>query len=449
MKPRVLIADDEQRMARSIQLALERSGMECETAASGADALSAYRTNGADAVVTDWRMPGMDGVELMERLHELDPELPVVIVTAHADVPSAVAAMKKGAFDYVTKPFDNDDLRTVVQRALDLTRLRRENHWLRNRLAGDDPAAGIVAESARMNEVLDLVRRVAPSRATVLIQGESGTGKEVIAKLIHHCSDRVGRAFIAVNCKAFAEGVLESELFGHEKGAFTGANEPRAGCFERADGGTIFLDEIGEVSEAFQAKLLRVLQESEVLRVGGDVPRKIDVRVVAATNRRLDEEVRAGRFREDLFFRLNVIPIALAPLRERREDLLPLALHFLEVHRARGGYRRSLGDAAIQAIMAHAWPGNVRELENAIERAVILAKGDVIEPEDLLLFSLASAPVDASEEGTLQETLDRATRERIERALEKTGGKKAEAAAELGIDRTTLFRLMRRLGMDR
>jgi DNA-binding NtrC family response regulator len=445
MKPRVLIVDDEVRMARSIEVALARSGMECECCHSGDEALASFQKSGADLALTDWRMPGMDGVELMERLHAIDPDLPVVIVTAHADVPSAVAAMKKGAFDYVAKPFDNDDLRAVVQRALDLTSLRRENRWLRQRLAGEDPARAIVAESEAMKAVVELAARVAPSRATVLIQGESGTGKEVIAKLIHHLSDRVGRPFVAVNCKAFAEGVLESELFGHEKGAFTGANEERAGCFERADAGTLFLDEIGEVSEAFQAKLLRVLQESEVLRVGGRSVRKIDVRVVAATNRRLDEEVRAGRFREDLFFRLNVIPIAIAPLRDRREDVLPLARHFLEVHRARGGYRRSLGEAAEATIVAHPWPGNVRELENAIERAVILAKNEIIEPEDLLLFSVASAP---ATHGTLQETLDRATYDRIHSALMKTGGRKAEAAAELGIDRTTLYRLMKRLGVD-
>jgi DNA-binding NtrC family response regulator len=448
MKPRVLIADDEPRMARSIQVALERCGMECALAGSGEEALASFEESGADAVVTDWRMPGMDGVELMDALHRLDAELPVVIVTAHADVPSAVAAMKRGAFDYVTKPFDNDELRAVVQRALDLTRLRRENRWLRQRIAGDDPAASLVAESPRMKAVIDLVRRVAPSRATVLIQGESGTGKEVVAKLIHHCSDRVGHAFVAVNCKAFAEGVLESELFGHERGAFTGAAEARAGCFERAGGGTLFLDEIGEVSESFQAKLLRVLQESEVLRVGGSSPRKVDVRVVAATNRRLDEEVRAGRFREDLFFRLNVIPLALAPLRERKEDLLPLAKHFLEVHRARGGYTRTLGEAAVRSIMSHPWPGNVRELENTIERAVILAREETIQPEDLLLAPAAPAPAEHTGDATLLETLDRATRERIARAMAKTGGKKAEAAAELGVDRTTLFRLMKKLGMS-
>jgi DNA-binding NtrC family response regulator len=447
MKPRVLIVDDEPKMARSIEVALARSGMECECSGSGEEALALFRKNGADVALTDWRMPGMDGLELMEKLHAIDPELPVVVVTAHADVPSAVAAMKKGAFDYVTKPFDNDELRAVVQRALDLTRLRRENQWLRERLAGDDPARAIVAESAAMKAVLELVERVAPSRATVLIQGESGTGKEVIAKLIHHLSDRVGRPFVAINCKAFAEGVLESELFGHERGAFTGANEPRAGCFERADGGTIFLDEIGEVSESFQAKLLRVLQENEVLRVGGEAPRKIDVRVIAATNRKLDEEVRAGRFREDLFFRLNVIPIALAPLRDRRQDLLPLAEHFLDVHRARGGYRRRLGETAAAAISAHAWLGNVRELENAIERAVILAKEETIQAEDLLLFTLGAPPA-PSLEGTLQETLDRATKDRILAALAKSGGKKAEAAAELGVDRTTLYRLMKKLDLD-
>ncbi len=448
MSPRVLIVDDEPKMARAMEVALGRSGMECETAGSGEAALDAFRARPADAVISDWRLGGMDGLELMRRLHELVPEVPVIIVTAHADVPSAVAAMKLGAFDYVTKPFDNDELRATVQRALDLTHLRRENRWLRERLAGEDPASGLIAESASMRAVIDLVRRVAPSRATVLIQGESGTGKEVIAKLIHHLSDRVGHPYVAVNCKAFAEGVLESELFGHERGAFTGAAEARAGCFERAHGGTLFLDEIGDVSPSFQAKLLRVLQESEVLRVGGESPRKIDVRVVTATNRRLDAEVRAGRFREDLYFRLNVIPIALAPLRARPEDLLPLALHFLERHRTHGGWTKTLDETAALALQRHSWPGNVRELENAIERAVLLARSERIEPEDLLLTSLAPEPTETGEEGTLQEALDRATRDRILTALERTGGRKADAAAALGVDRTTLYRLMRKLDLS-
>ncbi|MFN8602716.1 MAG: sigma-54 dependent transcriptional regulator, partial [Candidatus Binatia bacterium] len=412
MKPRILVVDDEERMASVVAMALARAGYECETCNGGEAAIAAVEARGADAVVTDWRMPGMDGIELLRRLHEKRPALPVILITAHGSVPSAVAAMREGAFDYLTKPFDNDELRALVGRALDLTRLERENRYLKQEVASRYAPDAMVAESARSKELLDLVRRVAPSKATVLIQGESGTGKELVARLLHYWSDRVGQPFVAVNCKAFAEGVLESELFGHEKGAFTGAAASRAGCFERAQGGTLFLDEIGEVSLDFQAKLLRVLQEGEVLRVGGTQARKIDVRVVAATNRVLRDEVQAGRFRDDLFFRLNVIPVQLAPLRERREDVLPLVHHFLARHAAGGGRRLTLSPEAERAIAEHAWPGNVRELENVMERAVVLARGDVITPEDLLLeqtlgpSAAQRATVDTS--GTLQECLDRA-----------------------------------------
>jgi transcriptional regulator with PAS, ATPase and Fis domain len=303
----------------------------------------------------------------------------------------------------------------------------------------------IVAESKRSQEMLGLVRRVAPSRSTVLIQGESGTGKELVARLLHYWSDRVGRPFLAVNCKAFAEGVLESELFGHEKGAFTGATAARAGCFERATSGTLFLDEIGEVSPDFQAKMLRVLQDSEVLPVGGNKPRPFDVRVIAATNRPLREEVAAGRFREDLYFRLNVIPIQLAPLRERREDIPPLARHFLRRYADEAGRQLSLSDEAEQALLAHAWPGNVRELENAIERAVVLARDESVKSEDLLLEQ--STQSSESTQGSLQDALDQTAAARIRAALETANGQRAEAAHALGIERTTLYRMMKRLGI--
>ena len=307
----------------------------------------------------------------------------------------------------------------------------------------------MVAESARSRELLALIRRVAPSRATVLVQGESGTGKELVARLLHFWSDRVARPFVAVNCKAFAEGVLESELFGHEKGAFTGALAARAGCFERAEGGTLFLDEIGEISPDFQAKLLRVLQESEVLRVGGSAPRRFDVRIVGATNRALRDEVAAGRFREDLFFRLNVIPMQLAPLRERREDVLPLAERFLARFAGDAGRTLRFGGDATAALLAHRWPGNVRELENAVERGVVLARGTEITPEDLLLED--TPPTDApaaAVDGTLQDCLDRAAAVRIRAALAAAGRNRAAAAQALGIERTTLYRMMKRLGID-
>jgi DNA-binding NtrC family response regulator len=446
VKPRILVVDDEERMAAVVAAALARGGLECETCASGEAALAALDARGADAVVTDWKMPGMDGMELLRRLHAKRPGLPVVMLTAFGNVPAAVAAMREGAFDYVIKPFDNDELRACVARALDLSRLERENRYLRQEVGSRYAPASVVAESARSRELLALVRRVAPSKAAVLIQGESGTGKELVARLVHFWSDRVAGPFVAVNCKAFAEGVLESELFGHEKGAFTGAVGARAGCFERASGGSLFLDEIGDVTPEFQAKLLRVLQEGEVLRVGGAAPRPVDVRVITATNRVLRDEVAAGRFREDLFFRLNVIPLQLAPLRERREDVLPLACHFLARHTAEAGGGLVLTPAAEQALLAHAWPGNVRELENAIERGVVLARGRAIEPEDMLLHETvdAAAPVAGS---SLQEAMDGAAAARLRAALEQAGGNRAEAARQLGIDRTTLYRLMKRLGV--
>jgi DNA-binding NtrC family response regulator len=446
MTPRILVVDDEERMAEVVANALRRAGWTCETCAGGEAALAALDARGADAVVTDWKMPGMDGMELLRRIRARRAELPVILLTAHGSVPAAVAAMREGAFDYVTKPFDNDELRAVVARALALERLERENRWLRQEVGSRYAPDAVVAESARSRDLLALVQRVAPSKATVLIQGESGTGKELVARLLHYWSDRVGRPFVAVNLKAFAEGVLESELFGHEKGAFTGAVAARAGCFERASGGTLFLDEIGEIAPEFQVKLLRVLQEGEVLRVGGTAPRPVDVRVVAATNRVLRDEIAAGRFREDLFFRLNVIPLQLAPLRERPEDVVPLARHFLARHAADAGRALAFSPEAEAALAAHAWPGNVRELENAVERAVVLCRGAVIGAEDLLL---EAAPVrsTASLDGSLQEHLDRAAAARIRAALEAAGGQRAEAARVLGVDRTTLYRLMKRLGV--
>jgi len=445
---RIVIVDDEPRMAAVVAMALERDGHACEQCGSAADALAAVEARGADVVVTDLRMPDMDGLELLRRLRAARPELPIILLTAHASVPSAVAAMRDGAFDYIAKPFDNDELRALVGRALDLTQLRSENRWLRKELGSRYAPDAIVAESPRSRELLELIRRVAPSRATVLVQGESGTGKELVARLLHFWSERVARPFVAVNCKAFAEGVLESELFGHEKGAFTGAATARAGCFERADGGTMFLDEIGEIGADFQAKLLRVLQESEVLRVGGATPRRFDVRVVCATNRSLREEVAAGRFREDLFFRLNVIPVQLAPLRERREDVLPLAERFLERHARDAGRTLHFGAEATAALLAHRWPGNVRELENAVERAVVLARDGEITPEDLLLEDQPRVAASAvAEDGTLQECLDRAAEARIRAALAASGQNRNSAAQALGIERTTLYRMMKRLGI--
>jgi len=441
---RVLIVDDEPRMADSIAVALRRRGHVCVVAGSGSEALVRHSEQGADVVITDLKMPGMDGLELLDKLAEVAPGVPVIVLTAHGDVPSAVDAMQRGAFHFLTKPFDNDELRSLVARALELTGLRRENRALRGELQKRG-GAELVAASAPMRELLMLVDRAARSTAAVLLYGETGTGKEVIARRLHLASDRALGPFVAVNSTAFSAGVLESELFGHERGAFTGASSARAGCFERADGGTLLLDEIGEISLEFQAKLLRVLQEGEVLRVGGDRPRQVDVRIVTATNRDLRRDVERGRFREDLFFRLAVIPVHVPPLRLRHDDVLLLADHFLGRHAKSTGRALYFSDDARRALTQHAWPGNVRELENAVERAVVLARGDSIGPEDLLLVAEREA---AAQAGSLQDALDRAAEERIRSTLKAAGGRRADAAVALGIERTTLYRLMKRLGID-
>ncbi|MGH0033165.1 MAG: sigma-54-dependent transcriptional regulator [Myxococcota bacterium] len=450
MKSRVAILDDEQRMVDIIGMVLRREGHEVATFTDADEALAALEKQPVDLLLTDLKMPGGDGLSVLRRAREVLPELPVILITAHATVSTAIEAMRAGAFDYVEKPFDNTELKTLVQRALDVTRLSRENRYLRAELGSRYSEGAIVAESAALREVLDRVRRAARSPSTVLVSGESGTGKELVARAVHYHSDRVGRPFVAVNCKALASGVLESELFGHEKGAFTGADRAREGIFERADGGTVFLDEVGETDADFQAKLLRVLQERVVQRVGGSEERPVDVRVVAASNRDLRAEVAGGRFREDLFFRLAVIPIHLPPLRERPEDVLPLARHFLAQWNQRLG--RSLAgwsDEAEALLVAHPWPGNARELENAIERGVVLAAGERIEIDDLLLEPPADAgagPAAGAGSGgeSLQAFLDRATREHLLRALEAADGKRVEAARALGVDRTTLYRLMRK-----
>jgi DNA-binding NtrC family response regulator len=447
MKPRLIVLDDEQRMVDILAMVLRREGYEVYPFVHAREALEAVRAEPFDLLITDLKMPDLDGLTILRQAKTLVAELPVILLTAHATVATAVAAIRDGAFDYVEKPFDNDELKVLVQRALDVTRLARENRYLRAELKHRYALDALVAESAAMHDVLDLARRAARSRSTVLITGESGTGKEMIARTVHYHSDRVGQPFVAVNCKAFAEGVLESELFGHEKGAFTGADRAKPGLFERADGSTLFLDEIGEISVDFQGKLLRVLQERTCQRVGGTEERTVDVRVVAATNRELRAEVAAGRFREDLYFRLAVIPIHLPPLRERHEDILPLARHFLAKWTAELS-RKLLGwtPEVETLLLNHTWPGNVRELENTIERGAVLARGERIAIEDLLI---EVEPEGALKDGTdtpgdLQSFLDHAAAERIRAVLKEVGGARLEAARRLGIDRTTLYRLMRR-----
>ena len=445
MKPRIAVLDDEPRMVDIIGMVLRREGYDVQPFSEPAAALSALEKQPFDLLLTDLKMPGLDGVDVLTRARELDPELPVILITAHATLQTAVEAMRRGAFDYVEKPFDNTELKTLVKRALDVRRLSRENRYLRAELAQRHSLEAVISESAAMREVFDLARRAARSRSTVLLTGESGVGKELVARAVHFHSDRVGSPFVAANCKAFAEGVLESEIFGHEKGAFTGADRARPGLFERAQSGTLFLDEIGEISPDFQAKLLRVLQERQVQRVGGNDVREVDVRVVAATNRDLRAEAAASRFREDLYFRLAVIPIHIPPLRERADDLLPLARHFLarwsaELEREITGWSPEVE----RFLVTHGWPGNVRELENTIERGVVLARGTTLELDDLLLDPEAPSTSPAAAGRGLQEFLDAAAADQIRAVLAETGGVRVEAARRLGIDRTTLYRLMRK-----
>jgi DNA-binding NtrC family response regulator len=429
-------------------MVLRREGYEVVAHTQGEAALAALGDEPFDLLITDLRMPAPDGLEVLRRARATDPSLPVILMTAHATIATAIEAMKQGAVDYVEKPFNNDELKALAKRALDLNRLARENRYLRAEARSRHSVGRIVAASPAMQDVLALVRRSARAPSTVLVTGESGTGKELVARAIHYESDRVGGPFVAANCKAFAEGVLESELFGHEKGAFTGADAARAGLFEEAHGGTLFLDEIGEVSPDFQAKLLRVLQEKQVRRVGGAGVRPVDVRLVAATNRDLRAEVSAGRFREDLYFRLAVIPIHLPPLRDRREDVLPLARHFLAKWREELG--RSVegwSEEVERYLREHSWPGNVRELENTFERGVALARGPRIEMDDLLLDPVSDAAGGGDAQG-LHDFLEGAAMDRIRAVLSETGGKRVEAARRLGVDRTTLYRLIRKYGIE-
>ncbi len=454
MSARIAVVDDAARMAEVLAMVLRSDGHEVQAFTRPQALLTTLEREprAFDLVLTDLKMPQIDGLQLLDRLMTLDQDLPVILITAHATVDTAIAAMKAGAFDYLQKPIDNEACRAAARRALEHGRLRRENKVLRGQLQQQWGQEDVIVESEAMVSALDLARRAAASKATVLLTGESGTGKEVVARLIHARSPRAGAPFEAVNCKAFASGVLESELFGHEKGAFTGAERARPGLFERAHGGTVLLDEIGDIDASFQAKLLRVLQEGEVRRVGGDNARKVDVRVIAATRADLNHEVAEGRFRDDLFFRLAVIPIGVPPLRDRRADILPLARHFL--FRAASSQSRPVqgwSEDVERWLVQHDWPGNVRELANSIERGVVLARTETIEMDDLLVGQLggqeaANASPQAGQ--TLHQWLDTQAAERIRMELERARGVRVDAARALGIERTTLFRLMRKYGLS-
>lgn len=445
LTPRIAVVDDEVRMALVLAMVLRREGYEVVDFNRAADFLAAFDAEPFDLVMTDLKMPDMDGIALLGELSRRAVGVPVVLLTAHGTVANAIEAMKLGAYDFVEKPFDNKACMALVRRALEHTRLERENRYLRAALPQNHRLSDVIVESEPMRQVFDLARRAAKSRATVLVSGESGTGKELVARSIHYHSQRVGEPFVGINCKAFASSVLESELFGHARGAFTGAHADRKGVFARAHRGTLFLDEIGDVDMAFQTKLLRVLQEHEVQPVGAAMPTPVDVRVVAATNRDLRLEVREGRFREDLYFRLAVIPIHLPPLRQRRAEIIPLARHFLS--RWRQELSRDLHGwtPEVEAfLVSHDWPGNVRELENTIERAAVLAPDPVITLADLMLDE-AGAPL--SIDATLEAALNATTTRHVRAALAHHDTRQAAADA-LGIDRTTIYRLMKRHGIS-
>ncbi len=458
---RVLIVDDEANLRKVLAATLKREGYDVATAADGDAALEELREGGADVVVTDLVMPQRDGLSLLREIQARSPEIPVIVITAHGTVDSAVEALRLGAFDYITKPFEQEELKRVIAKA---TRTRALG--AASVVADERGRAQIVGSSPAIQRVLELIERVADSPSTVLITGESGTGKELVAHRIHDLSARRGRALIKINVAAIPKELIESELFGYEKGAFTGAVTSKPGRFELADGGTLFLDEIGEVPAEIQVKLLRFLQEGELERVGGMRTLRVDVRLVAATNRDLKKDIEAGKFREDLYYRLNVVPIELPPLRERTSDIPPLVDHFREKYNRKLGRKvESVSSAALDLMIRYPWAGNIRELENFMERLVLFADGPVIGDRDLPaeLRELAGRPSPAEEakpaqkpaptlEGASLKDLVRSASEALERelitkALKVTGGNVTQAAERLKISRKTLQVKMKDLGL--
>jgi len=443
----ILVVDDEASMREFLTIALGRMGYEITTVDSSEAAIEVFGKEAYDLVLTDIRMPGgLTGVELLQRLKETDPAIEVILMTAYASVDTAVSAIQLDATDYIVKPFPVEEIKLKVERALEKRTLFQENRYLRQAVEGRTAPENILGASASMAELREMIEKVAPATSTVLVTGESGTGKELVARALHKLGSRAGGPFVTVNCGAIPEGLLESELFGHKKGSFTGAIQDKAGLFRIADTGTVFLDEIGDTPPAIQIKLLRALQEREILPLGSTQPVKVDVRVVAATNISLDESVGNGTFREDLFYRLNVVPIHIAPLRERSEDIMLLAEHFLAIF---GRKTMTFSNEAVTALKNYPWPGNVRELENAVESAVVLS--------DSTLVKLSSLPEgirqpSVEQLGALSEPVGPPTLESIEKAwiswvLKETRGVRKTAADILGIDPSTLHRKMDKYGL--
>jgi len=444
MTARILVVDDDRAHMTMLVAMLGSWGYEVDTADDGAMAVARVRERAYDVVLTDVRMAEVDGIEALRRIKSYNPYLPVLIMTAYSSVDVAVQALKAGALDYLHKPLDFDELRQGLTRALE----QGMAHRSAQAPGGEaDPVSEMIGDSPPMRELAAMIRAVAPSEASVLILGESGTGKELVAKALHEGSPRKARQLVTVNCAALAENLLESELFGHEKGAYTGAQRQRDGRFVQADGGTLFLDEIGEMAPALQAKLLRALQQGEVQRLGSDRSIRVDVRVLAATNRDLEAEVRAGGFREDLYYRLNVIALRVPALRERPEDIPLLAKHFLHRFAQRNSKTyRGFTPRVMDLMLHYDWPGNVRELENVVERAVILSPGEFVTENDLPAnMREAEKPVNGPAVGL---SLEDAEREAIARTLEQVGNNKSEAARVLGVTRVTLRSKMKKFGLD-
>jgi two-component system response regulator AtoC len=443
-KVRILVVDDETIVRESLRDWLADAGYEVFTAEDGRRALEVLEKEKPGIMIADLVMPGMDGIELMKRAKGQQPKIEVIIITAYASIPTAITAMKEGAYDYIEKPFCPEKAELLVQKLAEHQRLVEENLSLRQKLEDRYRFENIIAKSSKMQRVIEIIKVVAKSNATVLITGESGTGKELVARAIHSQSHRRNKPFVAVSCAALPESLLESELFGHEKGSFTGAYAQKKGKFEFANGGTLFLDEVGEMSANIQVHLLRVLEEKEFTRVGGNEPIKVDVRVVSATNKDLRKAIERQEFREDLYYRLNVVNIELPPLRERKEDVPLLAEHFLHKFAAENQKEiTGFSPEAIELVLDYDWPGNVRELENAIERAVILAKDSIITvdslPQENLSPAFSAGP---------KESLKEVEKGHIQNVLRETGENYSEAARILGISRMTLYNKAKEYGFD-
>ena len=450
----ILVVDDDPGHLTALKTIIKSWGYMVSSTDDGTHAVENVKERPFDLILMDVRMAQMSGIEALKKIKNYNPAIPILIMTAYSSVDSAVEALKAGAYDYLTKPLDFEVLKLTLERALEHTGLKEENKYLKDKLSADYELKNIIGRSRPMKELIDMLAMVAPSEATVLITGESGTGKELVAKSIHHNSSRKGHPLVVVNCAALTETLLESELFGHEKGAFTGADKRREGLFMKANRGTIFLDEIGETSATMQAKLLRVIQEREIQRVGGDETLNVDVRILAATNRNLEEDVKEGKFREDLYYRLNVVTLNVPPLRDRQDDIPLLAQHFLEKYAEKNRKNvKGFSPLVMDMLIKYGWPGNVRELENTIERAVILLTGDLITEKDLPSniiepYSEKSDWVEKPKPVVANRPLEDIEKEAILATLEATGGNKSETARRLKINRKTLHKKLKDYGVD-